>query len=58
MKAFRTIQIVASAIGIIIALRCVDSLTPTTNELMGGMALVVTSCIGLIGQRYYQEQDS
>jgi len=57
MKTLKTIQILASTIGIAIALRCVDSLYPTMNELIAGMALVVTSTLGLISQRYVKESE-
>lgn len=57
MKTLKTIQIVASAIGLIIALRCVDSIDATSNELLAGMALVLTSCLGLVGQRFYVETE-
>lgn len=49
MKTYRIIQIVASAIGLFISLRCVDSLTPTCNELLAGCMLAATSIIGLVG---------
>ena len=57
MKTVKRLQIVASAIGIIIALRCVDSMDATMNELMAGMALALTSGLGLIGQRFYTETE-
>ena len=57
MKTLKTIQIVASAFGLIIALRCVDSIDATSNELLAGMALVMTSILGLIGQRFYTETE-
>ena len=57
MKTLKTIQIVASAIGLIIALRCVDSFDATNNELLAGMALALTSGLGLIGQRFYTETE-
>lgn len=49
MKTYRKIQIVASIIGLLIAMRCMDSLTPTGNELLAGCMLATTSIIGLIG---------
>lgn len=57
MKTLKTIQIVASAIGLIIALRCVDSIDATSNELLAGIALALTSSLGLIGQRFYTEAE-
>lgn len=55
MKTLRTIQIASSAIGLFIALRCVDSIDATSNELLAGTALILTSFVGLIGQRFYCE---
>lgn len=49
MKTYKKIQVLASAIGLIVALRCVDGLSPTGNELLAGMVLAATSIIGLIG---------
>lgn len=57
MKTFKTIQIVVSAIGILIALRCVDSIDATSNELLAGTALILTSFVGLIGQRFYHQTE-
>ena len=55
MKTYRRIQIVASAIGLLIAMRCVDSLAPTGNELLAGTMLAATSIIGLIGMHVKEE---
>ena len=49
MKTYKKIQILASAIGLFVALRCMDSLAPTSNELLAGCMLATTSIIGLIG---------
>ena len=49
MKTYRRIQILASAIGLLIAMRCMDSLAPTGNELLAGCMLAVTSIVGLLG---------
>lgn len=49
MRTYRKIQILASAIGLLIAMRCVDSLAPTGNELLAGTMLAATSIIGLVG---------
>ena len=57
MKTLKTIQIITSAIGILIALRCVDSIDATSNELLAGTALILTSFVGLIGQRFYHKTE-
>lgn len=57
MKTYRKIQIVASAIGLFVALRCMDSLTPTCNELLAGCVLAATSIIGLIGLQVRTEAE-
>lgn len=49
MKTYKKIQILASAIGLFVALRCMDSLAPTGNELLAGCMLAVTSIVGLLG---------
>lgn len=36
-------------------MKCVDSLQPTDNELLGGMALVVVCCLAFIGEVFYKE---
>lgn len=55
MKTYRKIQILASAIGLIVALRCVDGLSPTGNELLAGTMLAATSIIGLVGLHVKEE---
>lgn len=49
MKTYKKIQILASAIGLLVAVRCMDSLTPTSNELLAGTMLTITSIVGLMG---------
>ena len=49
MKAFERIQIVASAIGLSVAMRCADNLTPTGNELLAGCTLAIVSIVGFVG---------
>lgn len=39
----------------LIALKCVDSLQPTDNELISGMALVVVCCLAFIGEVFNKE---
>ena len=55
MRTYRRVQILASAIGLLIALRCMDSLAPTGNELLAGTMLAATSIIGLIGLHIEKE---
>lgn len=55
MKTFRIIQRVASGVGMLIALKCVDSLQPTDNELISSMALVVVCCLAFIGEVFNKE---
>lgn len=51
MKAFRIVQRIAAGTGLVIALKMVDNLQPSDNELLGGMMLVVMCAIVLIGDR-------
>lgn len=51
MKAFKLVQRIAAGTGLVIALKMVDNLQPTDNELLGGMMLVVMCAIVLIGDR-------
>lgn len=55
MKTFKIIQRIAAGSGLIVALKCVDSLQPTNNELLGGMTLVVVCCLAFIGEVFYKE---
>lgn len=50
MKAFKLVQRTAAGAGLVIALKCVDSLQPTDNELIGGMMLALVCIMILIGQ--------
>lgn len=55
MKTFRIIQRTAAAAGLLVALKCVDNLQPTDNELIGGMMLVVMCCLAFIGEAFNKE---
>lgn len=57
MKTYKKIQILVSTIGIAVALRCMDSLMPTANELLAGCMLAVTSIIGLISMQIRTEAE-
>lgn len=50
MKAFRIVQRTAAAAGLLIALKMVDNLQPSDNELLGGMMLALVCIMVLIGQ--------
>ena len=51
MKTFKLVQRTAAAAGLLIALKMVDNLQPSDNELLGGMMLVVMCAIVLISDR-------
>lgn len=55
MKTFKLVQRIAAGAGLVIALKMVDSLQPTDNELLGGMTLVVVCCLAFIGEVFYKE---
>ena len=57
MKTFKLVQRIAAGAGLVVALKCVDSLQPTDNELLGGMALVVVCCLAFIGEVFYKESE-
>lgn len=50
MKAFRIVQRTAAGAGLLIALKMVDNLQPSDNELLGGMMLALVCIMILIGQ--------
>lgn len=50
MKAFRIAQRTAAGAGLLIALKMVDNLQPSDNELLGGMMLALVCIMILIGQ--------
>ncbi|WP_455670480.1 hypothetical protein [Phocaeicola faecalis] len=55
MKTFKLVQRIAAGAGLVIALKMVDNLQPSDNELLGGMMLVVMCAIVLIGDRIGQD---
>ena len=55
MKTFRLIQRIAAGAGMLVALKMVDNLQPSNNELIGGMALIVVCCLSLIGEVFNKE---
>lgn len=58
MKIFKFIQRVVAAAGLVVALKMVDNLQPSDNELIGGMTLVVVCCLTFIGQFFYEEHNA
>ena len=42
MKTMRNIQIAITAVSLLVAIRLADSVCPTTNELIGSVALMIT----------------
>lgn len=49
MKTIQKIQIAATAVALLVAVRLADSIEPTTNELIGSVALVITSFLSMLG---------
>ncbi len=47
MKTMKKIQIAATVVAILVAVRLADTMEPTTNELMGSVALVLSSGVSL-----------
>lgn len=50
MKTFKLVQRITAGAGLVIALKMVDNLQPSDNELLGGMMLALVCIIILIGQ--------
>lgn len=48
MKTIKKIQLAATVVALIVAVRLADNIDPTTNELIGSIALVVTGCASTI----------
>lgn len=48
MKTIQKIQIAATAVALLVAVRLADSVEPTTNELIGSVALVITSFLSML----------
>lgn len=49
MKTIQKIQIAATVVALLVAVRLADSIEPTTNELIGSVALVITSFLSMLG---------
>lgn len=47
MKTMKKIQIAATVVALLVAVRLADNMEPTTNELMGSVALVITGGVSL-----------
>lgn len=47
MKTMKKIQIAATVVALLVAVRLADNVDPTTNELMGSVALVITGGVSL-----------
>lgn len=43
----KKIQIAATVVALLVAVRLADNMEPTTNELMGSVALVITGGVSL-----------
>lgn len=48
MKTIQKIQTAATAVALLVAVRLADSIEPTTNELIGSVALVITGGVSMI----------
>lgn len=48
MKTIRKIQIAATVVALLVAVRLADTMEPTTNELIGSFALVITGGVSLL----------
>lgn len=47
MKTMKKIQIAATVVALLVAVRLADNMEPTTNELMGSVTLVITGGVSL-----------
>ena len=47
MKTMKKIQIAATVVALLVAVRLADNVEPTTNELLGSVALVITGGVSL-----------
>ena len=47
MKTMKKIQIAVTAVAFLVAVRLADNMEPTTNELMGSVALVISGSVSL-----------
>ena len=58
MKTFKLVQRIAAGAGLVIALKMVDNLQPSDNELLGGMMLLVVCCLAFISEVFYKEHQA
>ena len=47
MKTMKKIQTAATVVALLVAVRLADTMEPTTNELMGSVALVIMGGVSL-----------
>lgn len=57
MKTIQKIQTAAIVIALLVAVRLADSVEPTTNELIGSVALIITGGISLVGMLVKNERN-
>ena len=57
MKTIQKIQTAATVIALLVAVRLADSVEPTTNELIGSVALTITGGISLVGMLVKNERN-
>lgn len=48
MKTRRNIQIAITVVALFVAVKLVDNMSPTTNELIGSIMLVLSSGVSLL----------
>lgn len=48
MKTLKKIQLAATVVALIVAVKLADNVQPTTNELIGSVALVFAGCASTI----------
>ena len=48
MKTMKKIQIAVTVVALLAAVRLADNIQPTTNELLGSVALVLAGCVSAI----------
>lgn len=57
MRTIQKIQTAAIVIALLVAVRLADSVEPTTNELIGSVALAITGGTSLIGMLVKNERN-
>lgn len=48
MKTLKKIQLAATIVSLLVAVRLADNVQPTTNELIGSVALALAGCASTI----------